>query len=143
MRWVVPDASVLLKWVLPPTNEAHVAQALALRDAILREEVVPAVPALWYYEVGNTLGRRYPADAGRMMTVLRAFSMEEWGPTDALQGAALELTHEYGVTFYDASYHALAIILGATFITGDARYINRAQAAGHVAHVVHWPLAGK
>ena len=33
---VVPDASVILKWVLPPADEADVDRALALRDAIVR-----------------------------------------------------------------------------------------------------------
>ena len=31
---VVPDASVILKWVLPPATEPDVRRALALRDAI-------------------------------------------------------------------------------------------------------------
>jgi len=31
---VVPDASVILKWVLPPVDESDVEQAIRLRDAI-------------------------------------------------------------------------------------------------------------
>lgn len=142
MRRVVPDASVLLKWVLPPDNEAHVVQALDLQAAILREEVSAALPALWYYEVGNTLARRFHADAGRILTVLRDFALEEWGPGDALQQVALDLATQHGVTFYDASYHALAIVLDGTFITSDTRYLERTQTAGHIAHLMDWPLAG-
>ena len=35
---VIPDASVILKWVLPPADEADVTRALALRDAIAAGE---------------------------------------------------------------------------------------------------------
>lgn len=50
MLRVVPDASVLLKWVLPPQFEEHVEQALVLRSAIAQRRVNAIVPALWYFE---------------------------------------------------------------------------------------------
>ena len=49
---VVPDASVILKWVLPSDDEPDADQALALRDAILGEDIRALVPALWLYEAG-------------------------------------------------------------------------------------------
>jgi hypothetical protein len=45
MPLVVPDASVLLKWVLPSNDEPDADQALLLRTAILDEEVHALVPA--------------------------------------------------------------------------------------------------
>jgi hypothetical protein len=59
----VPDASVILKWVLPPDNERFVDQALALRNSLLNGAATLAVPSLWYFEVGNTLARKYPESA--------------------------------------------------------------------------------
>ena len=53
---VVPDASVILKWVLPPADEA-VGRALALRDAIGNDDVQALVPELWLYEIGNAVAR--------------------------------------------------------------------------------------
>ncbi len=44
---VVPDASVILKWVLPSDDEPDADKALVLRDAILEEDVRALVPALW------------------------------------------------------------------------------------------------
>jgi len=38
---------------------------------------------------------------------------------------ALELTRRYEVTFYDAAYHAHAIVEQGVFITADARYLQR------------------
>ena len=43
---VVPDASVLLKWVLPSDEEPHADRALLLRTAIVEETVRALVPGL-------------------------------------------------------------------------------------------------
>ena len=56
---VVPDASVLLKWVLPCDTEPDADKALLLRAAIQDEAVDALLPALWLYEAGNTIARRF------------------------------------------------------------------------------------
>ena len=71
-RLVVPDASVILKWVLPSGEEPDLGQALALRDSIANGHVRAVVPSLWVYEVGNTLARRQPERAERSLDVLGA-----------------------------------------------------------------------
>jgi predicted nucleic acid-binding protein len=139
MPVVVPDASVLLKWVLHE-GEAHVAQALALQLAIGQGEVRAVVPPLWYFEVGNTIGRRIPELAARALSGLRALEMEEITFDAALEARTLQLMTECGVTFYDACYHALAIELDGLFVTSDARYLERARAVGHIQHLMDWPL---
>lgn len=60
---VVPDASVLLKWVLPPDDEPDIDRALLLRRSILEETALALLPALWPYEVANTVARRFPAQS--------------------------------------------------------------------------------
>ncbi|MYB32114.1 MAG: type II toxin-antitoxin system VapC family toxin, partial [Acidobacteria bacterium] len=55
---VTPDASVLLKWVLPAEDEQDTDAALALRDEAAAGILDLIVPQLWIYEVGNTLARR-------------------------------------------------------------------------------------
>ena len=57
---VVPDASVLLEWVLPGDDERDTDAALALRDEAANNAVELVVPQLWVYEVGNTLGGGFP-----------------------------------------------------------------------------------
>ena len=64
---LVPDASVLLKWVLPPADETDVETALALRDSIASGGIRALVPDLWVCEVGNTLARRFPDRASRLL----------------------------------------------------------------------------
>ena len=74
---VVPDASVLLKWVLPSDDEPDVDKALLLRAAILNDAVRAIVPPLWLYEVGNTVARRFPAHASAWLTSLIKFGLTE------------------------------------------------------------------
>ena len=50
---------------------------------------------------------------------------------------ALELTRRYGVTFYDAAYHAHAIVERGVFVTADARYLQRTGEASAM-HLSAW-----
>lgn len=47
MNLVVPDASVLLKWVLPEEREPHAAQAIAIRDAFIAGRIHLLSLASW------------------------------------------------------------------------------------------------
>jgi predicted nucleic acid-binding protein len=46
----------------------------------------------------------------------------------------------HAVTFYDASYHAVALKAGGTFVTADDAYVRRAGNAGHVLSLNDLPL---
>jgi len=132
VRVVVPDASVLLKWVLPGPEEADREAALQLRDQAARGEVTLKVPSLWLYEVGNTLARRFPDEAATLLEVLVAFELEEGVTAEAWHHRAIDLVRDHQVTFYDAAYHALALLEDGIFVTADARYVRRVAAVGGV-----------
>lgn len=135
---VVPDASVILKWVLPAADEADRESALALRDAILAGDARAVVPALWIYEVGNTLARRYPERAARMLHALLRFDFVIAPCSTRWMRQALALTARHGVTFYDAAYHAHALVAGGVFVTADERYVERTSVAGGVIRLREW-----
>jgi predicted nucleic acid-binding protein len=135
---VVPDASVLLKWVLPSDDEPDVDRAIFLRDAILDETVRAVLPALWLYEVGNTVARRFPAQASAWLSALMKFGIEEVAPSGPWLGKALELTGRHAVTFYDAAYHSLAIVHGGVLVTADNRYVERAAESGSITALSEW-----
>ena len=137
-RLVVPDASVILKWVLPSEEEPNLGQALALRDSIADGHVRAVVPSLWICEVGNTLARRQPERAERSLDVLSRFDLESARRSPRWLECALHLTQRYGVTFYDASYHAHAIVGRGVFVTADELYIGRAGGAGFVMPLSEW-----
>ncbi|MCP5197938.1 MAG: type II toxin-antitoxin system VapC family toxin [Gammaproteobacteria bacterium] len=135
---IVPDASVILKWVLPSADEPDTDGALRLRDAIRDEHVEAWVPSLWLYEVGNTIARRFPDQAAPWLTALQNFGLQEASPTAQWLTTALELTQRFGITFYDAAYHAVAIVHQGDFITADRRYAERANAAGSLILLSQW-----
>ncbi|MGA7537288.1 MAG: type II toxin-antitoxin system VapC family toxin [Steroidobacteraceae bacterium] len=135
---VVPDASVLLKWILPSGDEPDIDQALLLRAAIVNDAVRAIVPALWLYEVSNTVARRFPAHASAWLTSLMKFGLAEAAPSAAWLAAALELIRTYEVSFYDAAYHALAITRNGLFVTADVRYVNRMAGEGAVVALSEW-----
>lgn len=135
---VVPDASVILKWALPIGDEPDGDRALLLRNAIRDDRVRAIVPSLWLYEVGNTVARRFPTHAGAWLSALVKFGLEESPVTARWLAQVLELTACYPVSFYDAAYHATALIHGGVFVTADQRYTGTALPHGAVVTLRDW-----
>jgi predicted nucleic acid-binding protein len=128
---VVPDASVILKWVLK-MDEDHVEKALALLSSWVAGETAIVLPSLWVYEVGNIVGRKNAEKAGEIMALLLDYRFPEARTDAGHLLTSLDLMRRHAVTFYDASYHAAALKAGGTFVTADDAYVRRAGDAGHV-----------
>jgi predicted nucleic acid-binding protein len=122
---LVPDASVILKWLLPPEREPDAEAALYLLDKFVEGDVILAVPTLWYYEVANTVSRLAPGSAGEQLRQLRRLGMAEIAIGDATEARALDCVRRLGVTFYDAVYYATAVELGGELVTADRRFASR------------------
>ena len=135
---VTPDASVLLKWVLPGDDEQDREAALSLRDEAVVAAIQLVVPQLWIYEVGNTLARRFPDEADELLSSLADFGLTEARLDSRWRTRAVSLSVTYGVAFYDAAYHAVALALGGLFVTADERYVSRASRAGGVSSLRRW-----
>ena len=138
-RLLVPDASVVLKWVLPPGDEPHAEEARRLLADFVTGDVDLVVPSLWYFEVGNAVARRLPAHAARILEALRGLSLPQAEPNSEWEATALDLVATYGVTFYDAVYHALAIQQAGTLVSGDGKYRKRVKGAGSLAALEGYP----
>ena len=136
---VVPDASVILKWVLEREDEPGHAQAMKLQEAMLAENIEIRVPTLWRYEVGNVLGLKKPVMATELMGALLAYEFDEVPLRTEYALAVLEHMQEVkGVTFYDAAYHVLAIRTEGLYLTADTAYVKRAKRKGHVSLLSEW-----
>lgn len=109
-----------------------------MRTAILEEAVRAILPALWLYEVGNTIARRFPPQASDWLSALLKFGLEEAPRSQPWLAKTLELTRRYEVSFYDAAYHALALMHKGVFVTADRRYINRVAESGSVIALSEW-----
>lgn len=134
----VPDSSVLLKWVLPPQNEQWLLQSLSVREAMLEDRIRLLVPTLWLFEVGNTLSRKTPSASPALLSMLTRIGLTEADMTPEVRTTAFELCATYGVTFYDACYHALAIARGGIFLTADEKHLRLSAVAGNICHIRDW-----
>ena len=135
---VVPDASVILKWVLPRNVSPFQDQALAIRDAALSDDLSLVVPPLWRYEVGNTLTRLVPEDSLQLMRLCEAVGLDEIRADKKWLEIAVDLVRQSKVSFYDAAYHARAVAYSATFITADEKYVRKSKYAEHVRLLKDW-----
>jgi predicted nucleic acid-binding protein len=135
---VVPDASVLLKWVLPSEDEPYADDALQLRSAIVDSTVYTLVRPLWIYEVGNTIARRFPDHAQAWLSLPDEVCPRRAPASKPWLTKTLELVQLRDVTLCDAPYHALAIVNGGIFVTADPRYATKTASSGSVVLVGDW-----
>lgn len=138
MKAIVADASVILKWVLSDSSEEDVTKAILLRTLACNRQVSIVVPSIWLFEVGNILSLKEPALAEKMIKQIISFDLKEKAWSTEWLTKTLSLVSKFKVSFYDASYHALAIIEGGTFITADKRYVERTASAGSVIYLRDW-----
>jgi predicted nucleic acid-binding protein len=119
--WIV-DASVAVKWFLPVEREPDGELA---RGAIGR--LAMRTTALAMHEVGNVLTIHSGWPAERIAASLDLL-VEICGEPLALQAedhrVAAELALEHGLTFYDASYAAIARRLGRRLLSADADLVE-------------------
>ena len=135
---IVPDASVVLKWLLPTEDEPYFEAALALRQQIETSAVDHFLaPALLFFEVGNTLGRLVPDHAGLLLNSCFDLIRQYPVPGDYLD-TALSLTRRYPVQFYDATYHALALSVGGEMVTADQRYLKAVDGHAGIIAIQDW-----
>ncbi len=141
---VVPDASVILKWVLEDGEGKDLPKALELQRAFVAESIDLQVPTLWRYEVGNILGLKQPELASELMRALLDYEFQEVELTRDYCLAVLKLMREIkGVTFYDSCYHALALQTKGVYVTADRDYVKKAERKGHIALLSDWPIPGR
>lgn len=142
MSLVVLDASVAVKWFLPPDQEPLVTEAFELLRAYSSGAISFAVPDLFWAEVGNFFWKavrrkRFPMIARAQMESLRSRDFPTV-PCAALIDSALELAVGFDRAVYDCLYIALAAQFRAEFITADERLANAVAARLPVKWLGAW-----
>ena|SRR3989304_3573565 len=132
MAIIVPDASIILKWVLAGEDKAEEEKSLSILNDWLEGKYQIILPPLWLFEVGNVLGLKRPNQAQTFLEALLDYQFEEAKITKNLSHLTFKLMQELDVSFYDAVYHALAIAQKGTLITADKRYFNKAAGKGYL-----------
>ncbi len=122
---MVVDASVILKWVLGSDRELDHGCALRILDDWAAGRIELTVPSLWEYEVGNILGREIPHQALRTMKLLRNLRMIVEPLNEEMIELSFQWMEQAAVTFHDASYLAVAVVLDGRLVTADRRFAQR------------------
>jgi predicted nucleic acid-binding protein len=119
--WLV-DASVALKWFLPVDREpdGDLARTVIGRLAI-------RTTSLAFYEVGNILTRYSGLDAvqiGAALGLLEDICGDPIELTSDDRHVAAALAFEHKLTFYDATYAAIASRTGRRLLSADGDLIT-------------------
>jgi predicted nucleic acid-binding protein len=134
---IVVDTSVLIKW-FKTSGEELLEEAQRLRDEVDRRPVEVHVPALLLYEVGNILLLKTRLGLGaleRAIERLEALPFVVAPPATPLLKRAVRLGRECSLTFYDASFLALAVELDCPFVTADRRLFDHTRTLEQVRHL--------
>jgi predicted nucleic acid-binding protein len=133
IRLVVPDASIIIKWALPPAGERAAERALRFLAEWQAGTVDLVAPSIWRYEVANVLARKAPDSALALVGALLELGLPTVDPDDQLLAEAVSIAVRLpGISVYDAAYHALALRVRGAFLTADERYFRRARRLGAI-----------
>lgn len=134
MKEVVLDASVVAKWFI---EEQDTEKALQVRDLYVDGKIGLITPVLILFELGNVL-RKHPSfsieDSERALEAFLNLKIDLRSFVEpTLLKKTYRLSKDLGITFYDASYLALARSLKLVLLTGDNDLYNKAVSSDSVA----------
>lgn len=130
----VADASVAVKWCLPPTDmERDRDQAIALLEGVKSGRIALRQPPHWLAEVAAVLSRLAPTTARQDIEDLYAMRIPVV-ETVELYTTASRLAISLDQHVFDTLYHAVALLTpDCTLVTADERYYSKARKAGSIA----------
>lgn len=129
METLVIDASVAVKWIV---KERDREKAVSILRSFLIGELNLWVPDIFFYEVPSALlsSEFYQKDdIEEALRFIRGILIPTVYLDLRLQCEAARLALKLGISFYDASYLALAIQKDADFIIADEKLINKVGGA--------------
>lgn len=119
----VVDTSVIVKWLVTD-NELHVNKAEKLLRDATSGKIILLAPALARYELGNSILKRkmeIPFAFDSLATSYKS-PVNYITETEDLALLTYRMASEYNVTYYDASFVALARDEGATLVTDNPKH---------------------
>ncbi len=120
-RKLVVDASIAVKWF---AEEENTSKAEVILNHILNNKILAFAPELLFYEVGNSLWKSKRFEKERIAASLNSLfdSRIQFQPINAmLSEITIDLMVKYDLTFYDATYGALAQLLQAPLLTANPK----------------------
>jgi len=139
---VVIDASVAIKWFLSfKPDEDHAGVALTILEAAVLGSIKLIQPPHFIAEVAAVLARTKPDEAQDDLLDLQNIERRTLD-TPEIHATALELAIRHQHHLFDTLYHAVALHTpGATLITADRRYYDKARTEGQIILLSDWTPA--
>lgn len=129
MSKVVVDSSVIVKW-LNQYNEALLVQAESVLLDAKSEKIVLLSPELAKYEVGNVLLASKKLSLSKAREVLEFFyelPITFVPESQELAEFTYKIGQEFNITYYDASFIALAKQENAALITDNPKHQGKTR----------------
>lgn len=133
-KLIIIDASVSLKWLIKE-NEPFQDEALRLLKDFYEKKIIVKVSHIWLSEICNILPRKIQDHSMlcELVSGLMLYKIEKVMMNLSMISIAFEIMLEFPkVSFYDASYHALALKEGGVFLTADKKYYNMTKKKGAI-----------
>lgn len=104
-------------------EEEDYEKAVNLKKDFLDRKIKLIVPSLCLWEINNFICRKFPKEAITHFFHFLLLNIKEAPLGISTANIAFQISESCpGVTFYDASYHALAMETGGTYLTADKKY---------------------
>lgn len=134
----VLDSSVAIKWFTK--EEPFSEQAKKILEDYLMGRIEIFIPDIFWWEIGNYFGRKADlATATVILMNLKKYRFPTYMLTDGLSVRAFKLMSKIKkISFYDASYHSLAIQMKSKFVTSDKKYADKAKLIGSICYLPHY-----
>ncbi len=123
MGAVVIDSSVMVKW-LSVKGELDILKARQILKNFQDGKVILLAPELAKYEIGNALlnkGLSVP-ELFDSLSVFYGILVKFTSETEALAVETYKVAREWGITYYDASFVALAKQEKAVLVTANPKH---------------------
>jgi predicted nucleic acid-binding protein len=129
---LVFDASVAAKWF---SNEELTDKAVKVRDAFLDGKIDLCAPEHLLYEVGNSVWKNKSLDTDdsiKAIASLLEMEIDLIRLDSKTAGQAMKVARELGLTYYDAVYVQVSVMLGIPLLTADRVLFETAKNTIHL-----------
>src|SRR3989344_5883512 len=124
---IVVDSSVIIKWI-SQDNEKHLDKVDKILEDAQKNKILLITPELARYEVGNVLlfGKNLlPEQAKIALTEFYKLPVSFISESEELSKETFKLAFNLKITYYDASFLALAKLYNAILVTDNKKHQGR------------------
>lgn len=131
-RLIFPDANVMIKWCVREEEDRE--QVEKMQEDFVDEKIQIVSSGLVEWELNNYLGRKFSEnEAARKYSYFKLFQFTQIFLNLEISSLAFKIMKKCpGVTFYDASYHSMGLLMKGLFLTADKKYYERAKSFGNI-----------